>query len=150
MKDLKTLIDTPEKRTAIVKECAQLIDGEVRKKTGFSGMAVKTTYKIFKTLKPGVVEDSVEVLLDEFVDALNGFYQSYQEAGGAGTLGAYLAGRADDVAEKLLAITDVRAQRTSMKTVANLYNKLRPKAKVHVVQAVPAVGQLLDRHVGSL
>ena len=150
MKDLKTLIDTPEKRSAIVKECAALVDAEVAKKGGFSGMAVKTVYKMFKALKPGVVEDAVDGLLDDFVGALNGFFEQYQQAGASGSFGAFLSGRAADVAERLLSITDERARKTTMKTVANLYNKLRPKAKTHVIEAVPAVGQLLDKHVASL
>jgi hypothetical protein len=127
-----------------------LIESEVKSKKGLGGAAVKAAFAVVKAIKPGVIRDSVDGLLDEFVEVLQGFYETYQEGGSSGTLEGYLEGRSLEVAEGLLGITDRRAERSKNKTMVKAYRKLRPKGKVHVEQAVPGIGRILDRHVGDL
>ena len=150
VKELKTLAADPEKRPAVVRDCGELIDQEVRSKKGLSGAAVKAAYSLVKAVKPNIIQSSVESLLDEFTDALDAYYARYQEEGESGTLEDYMAGRRSDVAESMLSVTDKRAQRSTHKTLVKAYQKLRPKGKVHVELAVPAVGRMLDKHVATL
>ena len=81
---------------------------------------------------------------------MESFYAKYQEAGESGTLRDYLGAHSSDVAESLLGVTDDRARNAQNRTILKAYQKLRPKAKEHVVAAVPGVGAVLDRHVGDL
>lgn len=149
MKDLNTLLQQP-KRLEVIVDCVQLIDSEVKSKKGFGGAAVKAAYALVKAIKPKIIGESVDGLLDEFTEALQPYYQRYQEESSAASLETWLNERPSDVAESLLSITDRRADRAKNKTMVKAYKKLRPKGKVHVEQAVPGIGRVLDKHVVSL
>lgn len=151
MKELKNLIADSARREAIVKDCAQLIDTEVQSKSGLGGLAVRAAYAVVKAFKPRMVEDSVDALLGEFTVELQPLYARFQDEGSQGTLEAYFGKpRAGEVAEKLLGITDRRAERSSHKTIAKTYFKLRPKGKEHVEQAAPGIGRILDKHLAAI
>ena len=150
MKQLSDLLQEPAKRQPVINDCVQLIHSEVKAKKGFTGIAVKGAFKLVLALKPSILEESVDSLLDDFVGKLQPFYEGYQQAGESGTLSAYMGSRSSDVAESLLSITDARAQRASNKTLVKAYNGLRPKGKVHVEAAAPGIGRVLDKHIGSL
>ena len=119
------------------------------KRLGFlkSGILFLAAFALVKAIKPGIIEDSVNGLLDDFMQALQPFYERYQQDGSSGTMERYLGSQAPETAEALLAITDRRAERASNKTMVKAYKKLRPRGKVHVEQAVPGIGRVLDRHL---
>lgn len=150
MKQLKDLTSDPQKRPKVIEDCVKLIHDEVQSKKGLTGVAVKAAFKIVLALKPSILEESVDSLLDDFVGRLQPYYESFQKDAGAGSLERYLAARASDVAESLLGITDERAKRAKNKTLVKAYNSLRPKGKVHVEEAAPGIGRVLDRQVVSL
>jgi hypothetical protein len=147
VKDIRELVQDETRRPVLIADCVQLIDAEVRSKSGLGGIAVRAAYALVKTFKPKMMENTVDALLDDFAEVLQTHYQRYQEEGSTGALEGYFAARADDIAEGLLTVTDGRARRSSAKTIVKAYEKLRPKAKVHVGQAAPALGALLARHV---
>ena len=150
MKQLSDLIQEPEKRQPVINDCVQLIHDEVNAKKGFTKIAIKTAFKIVTALKPSILQESVDSLLNDFVGKLQPIYEQFQQAGETGTLSAFMGGRSSEVAENLLSITDARAQRASNKTLVKAYNSLRPKGKVHVEAAAPGIGRVLDKHIGSL
>jgi hypothetical protein len=140
----------PPRRAEVIKDCGDLVESEVRSKKGISGALVKAAFATVKAFKPTIVTDAMDGLIDEFIDALKPYYVRHEEEGSAGTLESYLGSRTSEAADSLLAITDRRAERSSHKTLVKAYHSLRPKGKVHVEQAIPAVGRLLDKHVASL
>jgi hypothetical protein len=146
VKQLKSIIEGENQRPEVIDDCVQLINAEVKSKRGFSGAAVKAAFAVVKALKPRILEESVDGLLDDFVEVLQPYYEGFQQDG-SGRLETYLDRRADQVAESLLGITDRRAERASNKTLVKAYKKLRPKGKVHVEQAVPGIGRVLDKHI---
>lgn len=150
MRRLSSLVEDTGSRQSLVRDCVRLIENEVRSKKGVSGMAVKTAFSVVKAIRPGIITQSVDGLLDELVSQIQPLFENYQSEGSSTTLEAYLGARADDVAEGLLAVTDRRAQRARNRTLVKAYQKLRPKGKRHVVVAVPALGALLDRHTARL
>jgi len=150
VKQLKQIIEDDGKRAGVIIDCVQLINSEVKSKGGFSGAAVKAAFALVKAIKPRILEESVDSLLDDFVSELQPYYEQYQGEGSPGTLETYLDKRAERVAESLLGITDRRAERASNKTLVKAYKRLRPKGKVHVEAAVPGIGRVLDRHAASL
>jgi hypothetical protein len=133
-------------RKPLVADCTLLIDEEVAAKSGLGGIAIKGAYATCKAIKPGFIQAVVDGMLDEWIEALEPHYQSWQSTQ-KGSFGEFLSQRADDVAEDLLAVTDERAAATSHKTVAKLYDKLRPSAKRNVATAVPRLGVLLVKHL---
>lgn len=148
MPTLKEKLLIPANRPRLVQDCRVLLDDEVDKKGGLSGLAIKGAFKVVKSIKPGFIESVIEGLLDEWVDKLEDHYQRHLASGSTRTFGAFAAADAGGVAEKLLEVTDARARKVDHKTVVSLYQKLRPNAKDHVVAAVPALGRVVDRYLG--
>ncbi len=57
--------------------------------------------------------------------------------------------RSDDVAEDLLSVTDDRAQKTSHTTAKKMYLRMRDSAKRNVVEGIPALSRMLERHLAA-
>lgn len=146
---LQDLLLTPDTRPQVVVDCQELLDAQVDSKKGVSSIAVKGAYGMVKAVRPGIIRDAVDDLLDQMVVRLQPFYGDYCSAGAVGSLPDYLAGRGDEVADALLGITDARAERSSRATIKKAYGKLRPQGKKHVQEALPAVGQLIEKYAKS-
>lgn len=145
MTTLRERLGQPPKRQAVVTDACQVLDQEVADKSGLSGVAIRGAYGIVKGIKPGFIEEVVNGLLDDFLEALDPLYQEAQQA--QQPPGKHLAANGDRAADALLAITDARAARSSRAVVQKTYGKLRPTAKKHVSSAAPRLGELLDRHL---
>jgi hypothetical protein len=148
MSTLKEKLLEPSRRPQLVRDCARLLDEEVDRKSGLSGLAIKGAFKMVKGVKPGFVESAIDGLLDAWVDKLEGHYGSFVAQGSSGTFGAFVSRDCHGVAERLLEVTDARAKKVDNRAVVSLYDKLRPNAKEHVVAAVPGLGRVVDRHLG--
>jgi hypothetical protein len=144
MSTLNDILLAPGARPKVVSDCVRLIDEEVDSKGGLTGLAVKGAYAIVKAVKPGFVAEAVESMLDDFVRRLEPFYAEAQLRNEP--VAPYMNGRAGDVAEALLAISDERAQRARNPTLKKAYDKLRPTGKKHVEAAVPRVGRLIAKY----
>ena len=142
MAKLKETLLSESGRPAVVKDCVQIIEDEVRSKSGLGGLAIKAAFKTVKAFKPGIIPDVVNVLLDDFVTQLDPFYDDFLGNGG-GDIKAYTVRNADRVADALLSITDGRAQTSKHRTLVKAYNKLRPQGKKQVINAMPRVGDML-------
>jgi hypothetical protein len=148
MPTLAERIGKPPKRAAVVADLASLVDSEVAKKGGFSGLAIKTSYGLLKAIKPSFVPEVIDHMFDEFVAHLEPLYAECV-AEGPGALGPRLAARSPRVADALLGVTDGRAEKTTHQAARKAYLKLRPAAKKNVEEAVPGLGAILDRHAGG-
>ncbi|MEM6274222.1 MAG: hypothetical protein AAF735_03180 [Myxococcota bacterium] len=142
---LKEIVTTEAKRPAVIADCVDLIDREVKSKRGLSGVAVKGAYGVVKAVKPGIIREAVDRLLDPFVDRLDPYYQSWRGEE-RGAFETYLASRKREVADALLGVTDERARKADNRTLKKAYEKLRPKAMDHVGDAVPGIAQIIQRH----
>ena len=141
---LKELFGDPSRRQDVVRDCCDLIDQEVKDKSGLSGMAIKAGYAVVNGVKPSFVREAVDHLLDQFADRLDPIYQ---EAKGAGKpVGEHFAANKGRVADALLAITDERAKRSKSPTVVKTYEKLRGSAKANVEAAMPRLGALVAKY----
>ena len=145
MTSLKERLGQDPQRKAVVTDACDVLDQEVADKSGLSGIAIKGAYSIVKGIKPGFVQEVVDGLLDDFLDALDPIYREALEK--QQPPGRYLASNGDRTADALLAITDERAARSSRAVIRKTYDKLRPTAKKQVASAAPRLGQLLDRHL---
>ena len=151
MSDDKQLADYVAKEPAreqVVTDCDALIDGEVKAKSGLSGVAIKGAYKTVKAIKPRFVPEVVNALLDDWVAKLEPYYGKWR-ASGSGTLTEFLTSRSDDVAEDLLQVTDQRSAGSKHKTASKLYKRMRPSAKRNVSAAIPKLGALMERQIDA-
>lgn len=146
MKTLKENLLVEGKRPVVLDDCTKLIDEEVDSKGGLSGMAIKLAFKTVKALKPGMIRESVDYLLDEFVEKMEPFYAEYQNQGAAGGIEKLVTSKAAPIADALLSITDARAARSKNKVIKGAYEKLRPEGKRQVEAAMPRVGRMLAKH----
>ena len=145
---LKEILLDTNRRPAVVTDLQNLVDEEVSEKGGVSGAVVKTGYAAVKKIKPGIVPAAVESLLDDFTVALEPFYGDFRAQGG-GDFGAYLTNRSDEASDALLGVTDARAEKSSRDSIKKVYGKLRPNGKKNVEEALPRLGQLIDKHAAT-
>lgn len=146
MATLRELLGGPDKRGRLIDDSLRVLDAEVDDKSGLTGIAVKTAYKIVKGISPGFLREVVDHLLNDFLDGLDPLYQ---EAIAKGIKPRqHLQANPGRVADALLGITDRRAQRAKNQMVKGAYEKLRGSAKKHVEAAVPRLGELFERHAG--
>ncbi len=146
---LKEILLDSSRRPAVVTDFEGLVDAEVSDKGGVSGAVVKTGFAAVKKIKPGIIPSAVDTLLDEFAGALEPFYGDYRAKGG-NDFGAYLVGRSDEASDALLSVTDARADKSSRDSIKKVYGKLRPNGKKNVEEALPRLGQLIDKHAASV
>ena len=137
----ETLLNDTD-RPSVVSDCVDLIDAEVASKKGIGGLAIKTAFKTVKAIKPGIIPDAVNFLLDDFVEKLEPFYGEFKASGDM-DLAGYVVRHADQVADSLLGITDSRAEKSRHKTLVKAYKKLRPQGKKQVTAAMPRIGAML-------
>ncbi len=145
---VERLLSDKSKRPRLLSDCERLIDEEVQSKSGLTGLAIKGAYKIVSALKPGVIRDVMDGLLDDFVKRLEPLYAQHRAANGEPkAFGDFLSKRKSEVADALLGITDDRAKRSNNSTMKGAYERLRPQGKKHVEEAIPRVGRTLSAHL---
>jgi hypothetical protein len=147
MKSVKEAL-TGADRKSVLDDVVALIDSEVSKKSGLSGMALKAGYKVVKKLKGGrMIHMATNHMLNDFTAAIAPLHEEFRAADGSG-FAAFLVSNDVRAAEALLGITDQRAARAQTKVLKKTYSKLRPQALGHVKEALPALGHLIDKYAG--
>ena len=141
-------LTAPAARPAVVADACILIDQEVARTSGLSGMAVRSAYRVLTGIRRGMVPSAVDGLLDPFADQLDPFYQQHVATGEP--LADILTAQRTSMAEALLSITDDRAERTSQVTLRRAYQRVRGSARGYVEAAAPGIAELIDAHTPSL
>ena len=142
-----SLVDTVKdsaKRSAVLDDCVRLIEAEVAGKKGLTGIAVKAAMKSVKGLRPGMVRQSMDALLDDFSVKIEPFWQECQASGKPSR--SFFTTRKVDIANALLSITDDRAAKSPHRVLVKAYKTLRGKAINHIGDAMPRFADLLDQH----
>lgn len=142
---LKESLLAEGKKAAVFADAQQVLDAEVSEKKGASAIAVKAGYAAAKKAKPSLVPDAIAALLPEFLAQLEPYWQTYS-ANPAGSFADALAAKSDEVAEALLTVTDDRAEASEKAAVKKVYSSMRGSAKKNVIEALPRVGDLVQRH----
>lgn len=137
----------PEVRPSLVRDCALVVDEEVASKGGLSGIAIKTTYKIVKSIKPTMISESIDGMLNDMINNLEGFWGQYEASGKKEPFESFSSARRGEVADALLKVSDDRAKTTRHQTLKSAYEKLRPTGKKNVEEAVPRVAALVGRYM---
>ncbi|MEP6863524.1 MAG: hypothetical protein ABJE66_23065 [Deltaproteobacteria bacterium] len=132
-------------RPKVIEETVGLIDSQVKTK----GFLIKGAYSTIKTIKKGFVAETVDALLDDWLGRLQPHYDKWETAK-TSTFADYVIARSDDVAEDLLKVTDERAAKTSHTTAKKMYGRMRDSAKRNVVEAIPELARLLEKHLDGV
>ena len=137
-------------RTVVVQDCVVLVDKQVAAKKGVTGMMIKGGYKAFKAIKPTIVKEAVEILLDEFVVVLDHHYDAYlaEDAAQSTSFESWATSRDHKIADDMLGITDGMMERSNKKAIKKIYQGMRKVAEKNVAEAVPDMARLIVKHVG--
>ena len=149
MQSLTDILNANGKRPQVIADVLTLIDQEVKNKKGVAGFAIKQAYKVVSKLGGGIIRQAVDKMLDRFVSALDPFYQSYLAGDQVAALSNFLSGQDNAVANALLGVTDQVRNGVDNKVLTKAYDSLRGSALKHVIDAVPAVGQLIQKHTAA-
>lgn len=133
------------RRNAAAAEILKLVESEVEKKRGLTGMALKAGYAVVKAVKPGFVQNVLDDLFDDFAKSLEPLIAQALTRGRS--VAETLIGEKDRVAEALLGVTDARVASSKLATVKAAYERLRGAAKAHVAEAVPGLAAILEKMV---
>ena len=147
MPNLNDILLVPGNRPKVVADCGKLIEEEVDSKGGLTGLAVKAAFAVVRAIKPGFVNEAVDHMLDDFVNRLEPFWAEAQTRNEP--IGPLLNGKASQVADALLTISDERAAKSTNGTLKKAYEKLRPAGKKHVEAAVPRIGRLIAKYTAT-
>ncbi|MDQ3335633.1 MAG: hypothetical protein M4D80_10740 [Myxococcota bacterium] len=144
MSSLVEKLGTEPLRTQVIADCVDLVDAQVKQK----GFVMKSAYATIKAIKKQFVPEVVNSLLDDWMGKLQPHYDKWA-ASKPSSFSDYIIARSDDVAEDLLSVTDARAQKTSHTTAKKMYMRMRDSAKKNVVEAIPELSKLVERHLNA-
>lgn len=130
----------------VVTDVKALVDQELASKSGVSGTAIKVAYKAVTAFAPGYYDSAITNMLPSFVQQLDPHWQGFLGSGGA-SFGDYLAKNSDAVSEDLLSVTDQLAGSSSKGAVVKAYKTVRGGAGKHIQEALPALGDLVQRYM---
>ncbi len=135
-------------RAVVLDDCVELVEGEVSASKGASGLVIKGGYKAFKKLKPGIVRDAMDALLEPLVDILDRHYTDFEadKAAQAQGLVAWITQRKEAVAEDILGLGDAAVELSDKKVVKKTYKAVRKVGRKNVVAAVPAIGEMMQKY----
>lgn len=144
MPTLVELLGKEPVRQQVITECVDLIDAQVKQK----GMMIRSAYAVIKGIKRRFVPEVVDALLDDWLGKCQPHYDKWS-ASKTTSFTDYLVARSDEVAEDLLSVTDDRAAKTSHTTAKKMYTKMRDGAKKNVVEAIPDLAKMIEKHLAS-
>jgi hypothetical protein len=131
-------------RPLVLADCVDLIEAQVKQK----GFLIKSAYATIKALKKRFVPEVVDSMLDEWLEKISPHYDKWS-AHRPSTFSDYVIARSDDVAEDLLSVTDARAAKTSHTTAKKMYDRMRDGAKKNVIEAIPALARMIEKHLAA-
>ncbi len=141
---LESALEDPVIRAGVVSSGAEIVEAEVRSKSGLRGAALRAGFRAFRAVRPGIVTEAVARLLPHFVPVLDPHWDRARESGDPH---GYFRGHAPEVADGLLEVTDGMAGRATNRVMVRLYRSLRGQARGHVIAAVPRIPELIEIHL---
>lgn len=143
---LNSVLKIPEKRKSVVKDAVELLENEVKSKSGLSGAFLRTGYGVVKAFRPNYVEHVMESTIDSFAEAIEPFHATYREKPESDSFEPVLMANKKEAAGRMLAIADKRAEHMESSSILKIYQKLRPTAEQYVIDALPGLAKLIDKH----
>lgn len=146
MSNLQNLLETP--RPAVVADVEQLVNTTVSSQKGITGIALKGAVATAQKLDAQIVNKGINKMLPELVEALSPQWEAFQTSGET-DFGVYLEGRQDEVADSILVVADRNAEAINVPALAKAYKALRGKAAGIVKPQIPAIGNIIQKHMAA-
>ncbi len=146
MKSLQEGLADPVTRRAVVDDAAEFLEREVASKRGLRGGALKAGFRAFKAIQPGMVRSAIDGLLPRFAPAIDPLWS---EARTQPDPSAWMIARDGQVADALLGVTDDLAARSQNRVLKRIYGGLRGQARGHVVEGIPGLVAVLEKHASG-
>lgn len=142
--ELSEQIKPQEIQSNIAIDCAKLMEDQVSKKTGITGLAFKAVYGALKGVSPNYIKEAIERLLPQVSVALDPIWK---EGLATGDPFQYLVENNSTTADVILSVTDAKIEKSQNKIVKIAYNKVRPSVKGEVAEAIPGLTQILGNYI---
>jgi len=142
---MPTLVESLGKesvRPQVIADCIALIDLQVKQK----GFVIKSAYAMIKGIKKTFVPETVDALLDDWLGKLQPHFEKWSVQKTT-SFSDYVVSRSDEVSEDLLSVTDARAEKTTHTTAKKMYMRMRDGAKKNVIEAIPELSKMIERHL---
>ena len=138
------------RRRKVVNDYVLFIHAEVKKRRGVAGSLIRTAYAAFTTMKRGHMEESVNFLLPPFMEVLDGYFEDFAASGGKpAAFPEWIAPRALEVADRLLAITDAAVAASGKVALQKAYALIRAVARKNVAEAIPGMAAVAVKHMAA-
>jgi hypothetical protein len=131
-------------RPLVLADCVELIEAQVKQK----GFVIKSAYATIKAIKKRFIPEVVDSMLDDWLGKIQPHYDKWSVQK-VSTFSDYVVARGDDVAEDLLSVTDARAARSSHTTAKKMYGRMREGAKKNVIEAIPSLARMIEKHLAA-
>jgi len=148
MTRLAEKVKDPEVHEAVIQDSILVLDEEVAKKSGVTGLGFKAAYKLLKSLKKGkALRVVLEALMPDFLEKLDPYFERYEQEGEGKSWSEFIAPHYEAISDEFLAVTDAKAAKSDSSRIRKTYGKLRPKARKEVIASMPGLAKMMDKYV---
>ncbi|HIW95290.1 MAG TPA: hypothetical protein H9867_02200 [Candidatus Corynebacterium gallistercoris] len=133
-------------RQAAADDLAAFVEVTVEGQSGLSGKLVKGAYAAAKKVDSSITSKAADRLLPDIAQELEPYWEQYQGSG-EGSFGDFLGQHRQEVAEKVLATADKKAESVNNQALQKVYKPVRGKVASIVEDNVGGLGDVLEKHV---
>lgn len=143
---LSEQIQEQEIRLNIAQDCVELMEAQVKAKTGITGILFKTLYKGIKSISPNYAQKAIFGLIPAISQAMNPLWDDGIKKGNPVT---YLQSNPTLTANTILSVTDERIKKTDNKIIKISYDKVRNSLQDEIEQVVPQLAEILGKYANA-
>lgn len=141
---LRDLVADPVQRPRIASDAVSEAGIAVRERTGLKAAAAQFGLDAINRIRPGFLALQVDQLLPAMAEAVEPWWIEGRAHGDAP---AWLNAHADEVAEALLAVTDLHVAAARDEAAVTVYSRLRSTAPRRIADEMPRIGAFVARWV---
>ncbi|MFA5625361.1 MAG: hypothetical protein WC966_09970 [Bradymonadales bacterium] len=148
MSEITSLVDilkNEEEREIILDDACTLLDSEIHSKKGFKGAVIKSAYLFIKTFRKNYIPHIMNLVIDDLALAIDPIHAQYREDPDIEPFVEILC-RHEELASKNMLEAMDRRIKVANEIVQKIYFRFRPQAHEHIVDALPALAKLIDKH----
>lgn len=147
MSSLSSILLSMPDQDALVNDLARTVETHIASKSGIAGMAMKVGFNALRSAKPDIAVRATRILLPEIAQALDPLHSEFKNSGGQ-DFGNFLGQHAKRAAQLVIGATDQRIGTIQNTTAKAVYQRFRGSASDELQKLLPALGQVLTRHIG--
>lgn len=143
MKTLADILGAPHQREAVIADVVTLIEQQVARRSGLTGMGLRTALGMARAARPDLLQRAVGHLLPGFATALEPLYRRFRSGGEDGDFSVFLQKHTAEARDALLSVADRRAAGLSNPSLKAVYARFRGVAEAEVENAIPPLSRLI-------